>query len=585
MNGAETVVAFLRDKGVDPVFGYPGGPILVLYEALYNDQFPHVLTRHEQGAAHAAEGFAKVTGKPGVVIATSGPGATNLVTGIADAILDSVPMLAITGAVARSAIGRDSFQEADITGITLPITKHNYLVMKPEELIPTLEEAWKLTTEGRPGPVLVNIPKDIMALVIDPAAENKFISLAHRPPRKRIQDQADTILHAVKKAKNPLLLAGGGVVISKDANIYMTRLAEAMRIPIATTMMGKGAVQEKHPLYMGMVGMHGTPQGNCGLANCDLLLAVGCRFSDRIIGNPDKYLQKPGRVIVHADVDPAEIGKNILPHIEVEEDAAAFFQGMLEAVERDHAKVHGECSDGLSSETCENREDRNAWFSLLDEKRSKYQSIVDQLTVIDDRLLPEAVVTAVSRAYSGRDPILVTDVGQHQMFATKYFEVESPRSFLTSGGLGTMGFGLPAALGAAYAAGERPVILFVGDGGFQMTMQELGPIQENDLPVKIVIMDNKQLGMVRQWQELFFDKHYSHSILDHNPNFVQIADAYGMKAMSAKTAEEFAAGLKAMLKDDHPFLLHVHLDEKELVYPMIPPGQNPENIIMPGMED
>ena len=572
MNGAETVVSFLRDKGVDPVFGYPGGPILVLYEALYTAAFPHVLARHEQGASHAAEGFAKVTGKPGVVIATSGPGATNLVTGIADAILDSVPLLAITGGVARNAIGKDSFQEADITGITLPITKHNYLVMKPEDLIPTLEEAWKLTTEGRPGPVLVNIPKDIMALEIDPAAENRFISLVHRPPRKSVERQADKVLSALKKAKKPLLMIGGGVVISDGASAKMCAFAEKTGIPVAATMMGKGAIADSHPQYLGMVGMHGTPQGNSALGNCDLLLAVGCRFSDRVIGDPDKYMANRDRVVIHADIDPAEIGKNVLPHIEIEEDAADFFSGMLEACERLSIS-----KDDLVAAWVD-------WVSSLHGKRARYQEITSALTKLDDRLLPEAVVTAVSEAYAGKNPILVTDVGQHQMFATKYFSVESPRSYLTSGGLGTMGFGLPAAMGAAIAAPERSVVLFVGDGGFQMTMQELGPIQELGLNVKIVIMDNKQLGMVRQWQELFFQKHYSHSILDHNPDFVQIGAAYGMEGMAVSNATEFRMGLKTAMETDGPYLLHVHLDEAELVYPMIPPGKNPDSIIMPGMD-
>ena len=567
MNGAQLVVSFLKEKGVNPVFGYPGGPILVLYEALYEADFPHVLTRHEQGAAHAAEGFAKVTGKPGVVIATSGPGATNLVTGIADAMLDSVPLLAITGAVARSFTGKDAFQEADITGITQPITKHNYLVMEPEHLRPILEEAWALTTEGRPGPVLVNIPKDIMAMEIEDHADSLFSGLRHRPPKKGIKDSVGAILDALKKSKKPLLLLGGGAVISNGANERVLAFLKKTGMPVATTMMGKGAVVDEHPQYLGMVGMHGTPQANSALGNCDLLLAVGCRFSDRIIGDPQKYAKDINRVIIHADIDPAEIGKNFIPHIEIEEDAARFFEGLL-------AHMPGEIFSQIPSD----------WQEALSGKSLKYKEIVGKLQELDDRLLPEAVVSYIANEYKGQNPILVTDVGQNQMFATKYFPVESPRSFLTSGGLGTMGFGLPAAMGAAFAAPDRPVILFVGDGGFQMTLQELSVIEEYNLQVKIIVMDNRQLGMVRQWQELFFEKHYSHSLLFNNPDFCKIADAYRVESKEVSTAKDFKEAVSSAKEKDGPFLLHVHLDEKELVYPMIPPGQNPENIIMPGMD-
>lgn len=567
MNGAETVVSFLKGKGVNPAFGYPGGPVLVLYDALYQAEFPHILTRHEQGAAHAAEGFAKVTGKPGVIIATSGPGATNLVTGLADAFLDSVPLLAITGAVSRDCTGKDAFQEADITGVTQPVTKFNYLVLEPEDLIPTLEEAWELTTEGRPGPVLVNIPKDIMALEIDPVCSNEFNSYRHRPPKKAIDGQTQAIYEAMRKAERPLLLAGGGVIISNQASSLLQSFAAKTGIPVATSMMGKGAMPKSHPQYMGMVGMHGTPQANAAIGNCDLLIVVGCRLSDRIIGNPNKYNQNENRIVIHADVDPAEIGKNINPDIEIEEDAADFFEEMLDQLPAfEFAKMW------------------EPWLSELEQKRVRYAAITEGLSMLGETLLPEAVVRSVSDLYKGENPILVTDVGQNQMFAAQYFEIESPRSFLTSGGLGTMGFGLPAAMGAAFSAPDRPVILFVGDGGIQMTIQELGPIQDFGLQIKIILMDNCQLGMVRQWQELFFGKRYSHSLMQTNPDFVKIADAYGMTGREVKTVAELKDGLEKMKNTSGPFLLHVHLDEKEMVYPMIPPGQNPEKLIMPGMD-
>ncbi len=566
MNGAQTIVAFLKEKGVNPAFGYPGGPILVLYDALYQADFPHVLTRHEQGAIHAAEGYAKVTGRPGVVIATSGPGATNLVTGIADAFLDSVPILAITGAVARNCTGKDAFQEADITGITQPITKYNYLVMDPAELLPTLEEAWNLTTEGRPGPVLVNVPKDILAAQIPENTSSDMGVMRHRPPRKKVETQVLSVFEKLKKAKRPLMLIGGGVIISEGASELMLKFAEATGIPVATSMMAKGAISEDHPQYLGMVGMHGTPQANSSIGNCDLLLAVGCRFSDRIIGDPDKYNLNKEREIIHVDIDPAEIGKNIRPTVEIEDDAANFFAHVLRHLpDYDFKSAWSE------------------WITKMQVKAKRFHELTGELVLLTDKLLPEAVVYEISEAYKGQNPILVTDVGQHQMFASQYFNTESPRSFLTSGGLGTMGFGLPAAIGAAIAAPNRPVILFVGDGGIQMTIQEFGTLQNLGLNVKVVIMDNQQLGMVRQWQELFFGKRYSHSILDNNPNFIQIADAYGIEGGRATNAKEFKENIAKMLSNDAPYVFHVILDAEELVYPMIPPGKNPEDIIMPGM--
>lgn len=566
MNGAETIISFLKEKGVNPAFGYPGGPILVLYDAIYQANFPHVLTRHEQGAVHAAEGYAKITGKPGVVIATSGPGATNLVTGIADAFLDSVPLLAITGAVARDCTGKDAFQEADITGITQPITKYNYLVMDPAELLPTLEEAWALTTSGRPGPVLVNVPKDILAISIPQTIPGTSGVMRHRPPRKKTETHVMDVISALQKAKRPLLLAGGGVIIADGASLLMQKFMEATGIPTSTTMMAKGSIPDSHPQYMGMVGMHGTPQSNSAIGNCDLLLAVGCRFSDRIIGNPTKYNLNKERIVIHVDIDPAEIGKNIRPTIEIEDDANGFFAHLLRHL------------PGFDFRT-----NWAEWIAQMQKKSERYHNLCGDLVKLDDKLLPEAVVHVISAAYKGRDPILVTDVGQHQIFAAQYFEVESPRSFLTSGGLGTMGFGLPAAVGAAIAAPDRPVILFVGDGGIQMTIQEFGTMISLGLNVKVIIMDNQQLGMVRQWQELFYGKRYSQSILDNNPNFVQIADAYGITGSRATNESEFREGISRMQTTNGPYVLHVILDSEELVYPMIPPGKNPEDMIMPGM--
>ncbi|NLW12690.1 MAG: biosynthetic-type acetolactate synthase large subunit [Clostridiaceae bacterium] len=576
MNGAELIVDFLKRKGVNHAFGYPGGPIIVLYDAIYKAKFPHILTRHEQGAAHAAEGFAKATGIPGVVIATSGPGATNLVTGLADAMLDSVPMLAITGAVARKATGTDAFQEADITGITQPITKYNYLVMNPDELVPILEEAWDLATQGRPGPVLVNVPKDIMAMEINTDSSGQALATStyvrHRPASIRTASMADQVYAAINNSKKPMILAGGGCIISKGATEDLKRFAECTGIPVATTLMGKGAMKEDHPLYLGNLGMHGTPQANKALGTCDLLLAVGTRFSDRIIGDPEIYSQDTTRFVVHVDVDAAEIGKNVKAGIQIEDDAADFFETMLASLP--DAKTCGKLSDNWKP-----------WLDQLMKIKGRYEELKKPMYEPTTPLQPQYVIHEAAKGLKGQDPILVTDVGQHQMFASQHFPVESPRSWITSGGLGTMGFGIPAAMGTATAYPDRTTVLFVGDGGFQMTLQELGVIASHRMPVKIFVMDNSCLGMVRQWQELFYDERYSHTLLESNPDFLKIAEAYGMRAGRAADPESLKREITAAYATDGPYLIHVVLDSSVNVYPMIPAGKLPNDIIMPGLED
>ncbi|NCC75281.1 MAG: biosynthetic-type acetolactate synthase large subunit [Clostridia bacterium] len=573
MNGADLIVKFLLDKGVHHAFGYPGGPVLVLYDAIYNAGFPHVQVRHEQGAIHAAEGFAKVTGIPGVVIATSGPGATNLVTGLADAMLDSVPILAITGAVARKSTGTDAFQEADITGITQPITKYNYLVMDPNDLLPILEEAWQLTTEGRPGPVLVNVPKDLLAIQIDPEAVNRSAStyVRHRPAKVRTEHMTEQVYAALAKAKKPLLLAGGGSVISNGGVQDMMEFIRCLGIPVATTLMGKGAVAPDHPKYLGHIGMHGTPQANTALGTCDLLIAVGCRFSDRIIGDPDLYNQDKKRVIIHVDIDNAEIGKNVRADIGIEDDAADFFRTMA-------ANYPADRTCGVFSE------DWIEWIDSLMAKKKRYDELVEQMYVPTYPLLPQYLIHRVAQAYKGQNAIVVTDVGQHQMFATQHFPVESPRSWITSGGLGTMGFGLPAAIGASFADRTRPTILFVGDGGFQMTFQELGVLANLQLPVKIFIMDNGSLGMVRQWQDLFFDKRFSHSGMEGTPDFNMIAKAYNLPCGFANDEASLNREIEKCVTTEGPYLVHCIIDTGENVYPMIPAGRMPNDLIMPGMD-
>lgn len=569
MNGADLIVDFLLRKGVTHAFGYPGGPVIVLYEAIHQANFPHILSRHEQGAAHAAEGYAKVSGIPGVVIATSGPGATNLVTGLADAYLDSVPMLAITGAVARNSTGTDAFQEADITGVTQPITKYNYLVMNQEELLPVLEEAWNLTTEGRPGPVLVNVPKDIMAL---PAGSVDMQTVSaykrHRPVKIKTRAMTEHVFAALGNAKKPLLLAGGGCVIAANATDDLGLFVDELGLPVATTLMGKGAIRNNHPLYLGQLGMHGTPQANMALGTCDLLLAVGSRFSDRIIGDPALYSQTGIRKIIHVDIDPAEIGKNVRPDIEIEDDAADFFKTMIKAK-----------PDIAFSNNWQD------WINQLMLRRDKYNVLKEAMYREGPPMTPQYLIHQVAEALKGKNPVVVTDVGQHQMFVAQHFPVESPRSFITSGGLGTMGFGLPAAIGASVAAPQRTTVLFAGDGGFQMTIQELGMLASQNVPVKIFIMNNGSLGMVRQWQELFFNRNYSQTILDNTPDFVKIADAYGIPGGNAIDAASLKAQIALAMAADGPYLVHCLVDPEENVYPMIPAGKMPQDLLMPGMED
>ncbi len=570
MNGAQAIIKFLQEKNVEHVFGIPGGPIIVLYDAIYEANFPHILTRHEQGASHAAEGYAKSTGKVGVMIATSGPGATNLVTGIADAYLDSVPVLAITGTVNRDSIGSDAFQEADINGVVQQITKYNYLVMEPEDLLPSLEEAWNLTTEGRPGPVLVNVPKDILAGPID---ENGSADMGrykrHRPAKKLTRDYKDQILESLAAARKPILLIGGGCAISDGTDQYLKEFLDKTNMPLTYTMMAKGVLDDNHSSNLGMVGMHGTPPANVAIGRADLVLAVGTRFSDRLVGSPASFNKKQ-RTVIHVDVDAAEIGKLISATIPVEDDSREFFKRIVAAMEEKNFSIG----------------DRwKTWTDDLYGRMAKYKKVMQDMYDVEKGFTPQYIIHQVSQAYKGQDPILVTDVGQHQVFATQHFELESNRSFITSGGLGTMGFGLPAAIGAAVAHHDRPTILFAGDGGFQMTLQELGVITKLQNNIKIFLMDNASLGMVRQWQELFFNERYSHTDLDMNPDFVAIAKAYGIRGKRVFNAEELAEAMEEAMSFDGPYMVHCMLEGNENVYPIIPPGKENDEMLYPWDDD
>ncbi|MEI6131344.1 MAG: biosynthetic-type acetolactate synthase large subunit [Bacillota bacterium] len=563
MNGADIVVKFMKSKDVKYVFGYPGGPVLHLYDAIYRHNLNHVLTRHEQGAVHAAEGYAKATGKVGVCFATSGPGATNLVTGLADAMLDSVPVMAVTGQVATSVIGHDAFQEADILGITMPITKNNYLVRKKEMLLDTLEDAWRTALHGRPGPVLVDIPKDISMAQFDDdidfaAAEARadLIWKAKDEQTKKysVADQIDSIAEALTSAHRPMILAGGGVTLSAGAGALLSEFIAKTGIPVGITLMAKGALKPSDALSLGMCGMHGTPVSNTALSKCDLLIAVGTRFSDRTIGNPIVYAKK--RFIIHADIDAAEISKNMDVNIPVVADAAEFAKALL-AIELPKAKI-------------------TEWTEWQTEVINSKHGIRTAFKT-DGVLKPQEIVQAVARVVP--DALVVTDVGQHQMFAAQHFPIRQDRSFITSGGLGTMGFGLPAAIGAALGRPQDSVILFSGDGSIQMNIQELATLKRLAPNVKVFIVDNNCLGMVRQWQETFYEERYSQSCLTDNPDFMAIARAYGLIAIEIDSREGLDAKIAEIMEIKGPVIIHCNVAEMENVYPLIPPGKGPQDMV------
>jgi acetolactate synthase-1/2/3 large subunit len=494
-----------------------------------------------------------------------------------------VPVLAIAGNASTLAIGTDAFQEADITGITLPITKNNYLVKSADELGPVLEEAWALTTEGRPGPVLVCVPKDVLAGTVheETAAVARSAFVRHRPPRKKSATAIQDVLAALRKAQRPVLMAGGGIVHSPGASELLRKLVATASMPVITTLMGKGTISETEPSCLGMCGMHGFPQANIALGRCDVLLAVGCRFSDRITGDPVHFNAKR-RFVIHVDIDPAEIGKNVKVDIEIEDDAADFFGQLLAAMEETGFRPGwASWNQELSALTTKYRKK----LAAMTENRADTQPRGEGWDREGaGKLSPKYVIRSLADRTADQEPIVVTDVGQHQMFTAQHFPVHSPRHWITSGGLGTMGFGLPAAVGAAVARPDRLVLLFVGDGGFQMTMQELGVIQDLHLNIKMIVMDNACLGMVRQWQELFYSQRYSESLLMNNPDFVKVADAYGIDAGRAENPAELAAQFDRALSTDQPYLIHCVLDGNENVYPIIPPGKQSTDMIIPGEE-
>jgi acetolactate synthase-1/2/3 large subunit len=545
----------LLREGVDIIFGYPGGAILPTYDAMTKyPQIRHVLVRHEQGASHMADGYARATGKVGVAIATSGPGATNLVTGIATAMMDSSPIVCITGQVPRGAIGSDAFQECDITGITIPVTKHNYLVTDIRELAYTIREAFHIARTGRPGPVLVDIPKDIQqekTEFIYPEGEIRLPG--YRPPNSASQEQIEAAVELIKGAKKPIILAGHGILMS-GAMQELRELSERAQIPVALTLLGKGAMPEKHPLVIGMMGMHGVAASNYAIQDADLLIALGMRFDDRVTGNLKTY--SPNSKKIHVDIDASEINKNVKVDVGIAGDLRTVLSQMLPGVP---SKQHAE------------------WISRIRDwqEDSDERDIVNRN--VDGKLLGAQVINDLWK-YTGGDSITVSDVGQHQMLEAQYYPHQRPLTMLTSGGLGTMGFGLPAAIGAKLGRPEEEVWAVVGDGGFQMTMPELATAVQENVKVNIAILNNAFLGMVRQWQEFFYEERYQATPM-FSPDFVKLADAFGIPAMRVTNRDQIEESVEFARRHNGPVLIEYVIEKEEVVYPMVPVGADLHNML------
>jgi len=561
MNGAQAVLECLKRENVEVVFGYPGGAVLTLYDELYLANFPHILPRHEQGAVHAADGYARTTGKVGVCIATSGPGATNLITGIATAYMDSIPLVAITGQVAVSLIGRDSFQEADITGITIPITKHNYLVKDAKDLPRVFKEAFYIARTGRPGPVLIDIPKNVFAAEIDFEYPETVNLRGYKPVFEGDETSIDAVISELCNAQKPLFFVGGGINLSNSSTI-MREIAAYTGVPIVSSLMGFGCIPHNDPNYFGMIGMHGTYAGNMSTTETDLLIGFGVRFDDRVTGLLDEFA--PKAKIIHFDIDAAEINKNVRTHIRVVADLRWSLNTFLEKIkQRPSAVWHQQFKPWLNQ--------LKAW---KEEKPLVYNKK-------SPKILPQQVIETISKITKG-DAIIVTDVGQHQMWTAQFFEFQKPRSFLTSGGLGTMGYGLPAALGAQVGAPGEKVICICGDGGFMMNCQELMTIADLNLPVKVIILNNGVLGMVAQWQRAFYNGHYAHSVFKTKTDFIKLSEAMGVPAIRLENKNEIQKVLEYALNSEGPFLVEVCIPNDENVLPMVPAGARLDQMIMGG---
>lgn len=544
--GSDLVLETLRDLGIDTIFGYPGGAVLPLYDAIYNFKgIRHILGRHEQGCLHEAEGYAKSTGKLGVAVVTSGPGATNAITGIADAMSDSVPLLVFTGQVARAGIGKDAFQEADIVGITMPITKYNYQVRETADIPRIITEAVHIATTGRPGPVVIDLPKDVSALETDFIYSPEIDLPSYQPTLEPNDMQIKKILKQLSKAKKPVLLAGGGISYAEAAG-ELNEFAERYQIPVVTSLLGQGTIATSHPLFLGMGGMHGSFAANIAMTEADFMISIGCRFDDRLTGNPKTFAKNAK--VAHIDIDPAEIGKIIAVDIPVVGDAKKALQQLLaEPIVRNNTEK---------------------WIEKVTKDKNRVRSYDKKERVVQ----PQAVIERVGELTNG-DAIVVTDVGQHQMWTAQYYPYQNERQLVTSGGLGTMGFGVPAAIGAKIANPDKEVVLFVGDGGFQMTNQELAILNIYKIPIKVIMFNNHSLGMVRQWQEAFYDGRTSESVFDSLPDFQLMAQAYGIKNYKFDNPETLEKDLEVIMEDE-PMFIEVDISRKEHVLPMVPAGKS-----------
>ncbi|MBP5773548.1 MAG: biosynthetic-type acetolactate synthase large subunit [Eubacterium sp.] len=542
LNGSEIVVECLKEQGVDTVFGYPGGTILNIYDAIYKeDKINHYLVSHEQGAAHAADGYARSTGKVGVCFATSGPGATNLVTGIATAYMDSVPLVAITANVAKSGLGKDSFQEIDIVGVTMPITKHNYIVKEIEDLADTIRDAFRIAKSGRPGPVLIDITKDVTA--------NKFEFESKKPEKiERVadtinDDDIETVCEMIEASKKPFVLVGGGATIS-EADAEVREFVEKINAPVCDTLMGKGVIDGKDPLYTGMIGMHGTKTSNFGVSDSDLLIVIGARFSDRVTGNAKKFATNAA--IVHIDVDPSEINKNVKADASIIGDVKEVMTRLNKAVKK---------------------QDNSDWVKEIDALKEKYPLPVDR-----GALTGPSIIDAIYEATKG-DAIITTDVGQHQMWAAQYYNYKESRQLITSGGLGTMGYGVGACIGAKMGNKDRVCINVAGDGCFRMNMNEIATATRYNIPIIQVVINNHVLGMVRQWQTLFYGERYSATVLDDEVDFAKVSEGLGAKAYKVATIDDFRDAIKDAIELNIPCVIECDIHKDDKVFPMVPAGK------------
>ncbi len=560
LTGAQVLIKMIKAQGVDTIFGYPGGATIDIHDELYRHKdIRHILVRHEQGAVHAADAYSRTHGTTGVALVTSGPGATNAVTGLASAHSDSIPMVVFTGQVPTGLIGNDAFQEVDIVGITRPCTKHNYLVKDPDKLAAIIQEAFYIARSGRPGPVLVDLPKNIIQAQIDFQMPEETKLRSYKPNYKPNKKQMAKVVSMIQKAKKPLIMAGGGIILSK-ASKEITKIAELTRIPVTGTLMGLGAFPGSHPLWLGMPGMHGTFRANMSIGHCDLILAAGVRFDDRVTGKIESFA--PNAKIIQIDIDPTSIHKNIEVHCPIVGDCKNALKGILDLLEK-------ETPESLTK-------DRDAWLEQIDQWK---QTMPLQYVQDEKTIKPQFVVEKLYEVTRG-EAIITTEVGQNQMWAAQYYHFDKPNHFVTSGGLGVMGFGLPAAIGAKAACPDKVVVDIAGDGSIQMNSQELMTAVESKLDVKIVILNNRYLGMVRQWQELFYDKVYSATNMENAPDFVKLADAYGAKGFRCDDPAKVEETLKEGLNTPGTVIMEFVVEREESVYPMVPAGKSITDMLL-----